>query len=489
MAMASQRKLKKTAVETNFLAFWSLPTTLVFGVSVSVLLGLEAWFWIFQSASLLDDLYFQATPSNEMMQTLDLAILAEHPMKSLWYLHYQPPGFDVFRLLLSTPEIVSQNDISNRAVDIRIYMMYAIFYGFINAIIYFWSFRHSRSVIASSTVTIGWAIYPGNLFIATFLDSMYLAAFVLVLIAHFWFLGIMLQRISYIAVAGFGIVALAMIRTNIQPIALLLLLILGFFVAKKSLITRHKQALSFGLILLLGISLVVPLKQFVLFGTVSSTTSSGHHLLGLIRNNPYPAELDRVEIPERIIRNGQMFQNKQNNVDEVIINYQYSKIFFKEVIKNPVLSLEQSLISAKRSLIKASGATHGYQPNVLVSKLLWSKLFENVFSGLSYILVVSLGFVMLFTNRRYPQNSNLRVLLFTASPIIVLLVSVGIMIIFGAMRYSENPAMGAGFGWNDGFAWTESNRLKFLLEVVVFPLAIYGWVAQLRRFSEHSLTR
>ena len=112
-----------------------------------------------------------------------------------------------------------------------------------------------------------------------------------------------------------------------------------------------------------------------------------------------------------------------------------------------------------------------------------------MFSGLSYVLLVSLGFVMLFANRRYPQNSNLRVLLFTASPIIVLLVSVGIMIIFGAMRYSENPAMGAGFGWNDGFAWTESNRLKFLLEVVVFPLAIYGWVAQLRRFSEHSLTR
>lgn len=483
--MALQRKFKKTAVKTGLLAFWSLPTFLVFAASVSVLLALEAWFWVFQSASLLDDLYFQATPSNEMMQTLDLTTLAEHPVKSLWYLHYQPPGFDVFRLLLSLPEIISLNDISNRAVDFRIYAMYAIFYGFINAVIYFWLFQHSRSVIASSAVTIAWAIYPGNLFLATYLDSMYLAAFVLILVAHFWFLGIILQRVLYVGVAGFGIVALAMIRTNIQPIALLAIFILGFFVARKSLITHRKRALSFGLVLFVGISLVVPLKQFVLFGTVSSTTSSGHHLLGLIRNNPSPAELDRVEIPERIIMNGQMFQNKQNTVSEVIINYQYSKIFFKEVIKNPVLSLEQSVISAKRSLIKAAGATHGYQPNVLVSKLPWLKLFENMFSGLSYVLVVLIGFVMLFTNRRYPQHSNLRILLFTASPMILLLVSVGIMIIFGAMRYSENPAMGAGFGWNDGFAWTESNRLKFLLEVAVFPLAFYGWVAQLRRFFQH----
>ena len=47
-----------------------------------------------------DGLRFQVWSSERLMQTLSVNNLREEPLRSLWYLHIQPPLFDAFRALL-----------------------------------------------------------------------------------------------------------------------------------------------------------------------------------------------------------------------------------------------------------------------------------------------------------------------------------------------------------------------------------------------------
>jgi hypothetical protein len=61
-----------------------------------------------------------------------------------------------------------------------------------------------------------------------------------------------------------------------------------------------------------------------------------------------------------------------------------------------------------------------------------------------------------------------------------LLIFVLLTLVFGSMRFTDSPATGEAFGWTDGFSWTETDRLKFLLEPFAQPPAILGLVMAVR---------
>lgn len=199
-----------------------------------------------------------------------------------------------------------------------------------------------------------------------------------------------------------------------------------------------------------------------------------HHLLGMVRHNPSPEELMTVEIPTRIRQNSTVFENKYNTAEEVVLNYQYTRVFARICKSDPSGCLREALTSAKRSLIKGAGATQNYQPNTLSDGLPWTNLSASLFSGTSYLVLVAAGSLALAVRERSQicrlRGRGLRQIL----PLLVLYGLIAFTLLFGSLRFTEVTEMGAPFGWYDGFTWTESNRLKFLFEIISLPIGVSG---------------
>lgn len=437
----------------------------------------------FDSEELLAGLYFQATPSDEMMQTIELDQLARSPLRALWYLHYQPPGFDLLRLLLSLPEIIQGTAVSAAAVDHRLYFTHILFYGAINGIIFFWAQKLTKSLMVAAATATLWAMFPGNIAMATFLDSLYFSAFLVVLVVHLWLLGVVTWKQGYFLGSGLLLIALSWVRTTLQLPFLLVLIALGTWVAwshKRGARPRRVRVAVVGLVLL---AVLLPLKQYLLFDTLSTTSSSGHHLVGMIRHLPTEQQLREASISQSALANSEKFENKFNNSSELTTNQKLTSIFIREVIADPVDSFVNSLVTARRAIVKGAGATQDYQPNTLVNRLPWSGVSRSLFSGMSYFAVVAFGVCLVgFSFIKLSRLGSLS--LADLSPVGVFLGIQLIVILFGSMRYSSNLEMGRGFGWLDGFTWTESNRLKFLLEVVILPVAILGWIVGVQRLFQ-----
>ncbi len=452
---------------------WSRPV-LVGGISALGLFIAELSQWIFNRRALHGGIYFQSTPSAEMMQTLDLSVLASRPLHSLFYLHYQPPGFDLLRLFLAAPEFLTGLTISDRQVDIRLYMLHAVFYGLINATVFYWTSTLAKSQVVAVITTIAWALYPGNLAMATYLDSMYTSTSLLAIATHHYLQYLRQSRLRNIVFAGLSLLVLSMTRTSLQPIVLLLVVLTTLPLVHSRHDGIRKSSLNIGYVIFALCVLLLPIKQWFVFGTVSSTTSSGHHLLGMVRHNPSPEELMTVEIPTRIRQNSTVFENKYNTAEEVVLNYQYTRVFARICKSDPSGCLREALTSAKRSLIKGAGATQNYQPNTLSDGLPWTNLSASLFSGTSYLVLVAAGSLALAVRERSQicrlRGRGLRQVL----PLLVLYGLIAFTLLFGSLRFTEVTEMGAPFGWYDGFTWTESNRLKFLFEIISFPIGVSG---------------
>jgi hypothetical protein len=67
----------------------------VFLLSLTFVLALHHWGRGVEA----DGLYHQPVTSDALMQALPVVELRDKPFASLWYLHKQPPGYDLIRLL------------------------------------------------------------------------------------------------------------------------------------------------------------------------------------------------------------------------------------------------------------------------------------------------------------------------------------------------------------------------------------------------------
>jgi hypothetical protein len=442
--------------------------------SSSLLLLAEVTYWIFGSDRLYAGIYFQPNSSDEMMATIEIQQLVDSPIKAFLYLHTQPPGFDFLRLLLAMPEVILNETVSPRSVDLRLLILQIFLFGLLNSVVLFWSLVISASRVIAYAVTLGWALYPGNLFTATMLDSMYLSTFFLVMTLHFYFLALRESSPKWLTVSAAFFIALAFTRANVQPVVIPILVAAALFVLYRSHFAETRRQLLLGALAVCATSMLLPAKQVILFGTPSSSTVSGHHLLGMIRHLPTDAELSSIEIPRKIVENGSVFQNKFNNLAELELNYKYSRIFFHELSSRPIETISQAFVTAQRSLVKGAGATHAYQRNVMIEDLPWSTASAGVFSGLSYAVLLVTGFLALVLSLRSRCRGIWRRVMLQFVPPAMLISILSATIVFGSLRYSDIASMGDAFGWTDGFTWTESNRYKFLLESVMLPAAFLG---------------
>ena len=238
-----------------------------FGMGLALAFGLaSALLWyehqLFKTA--IAGVYLQAWPSEVMMQTLSIEDLRDEPLKSLWYLHVQPPMLDgiraIFANLSNALDLLSlQYD-----VDRSLYFSWAILYGFFTFFIFWWISQLTNNWFALGA-TLFFSLNPSVLLYATLLESTFLSSLFILFFAYtLWKIKVGTPVPVFLPITVF--ITLFFTRSLFQWQFLLIVIF--------SLVLMNyprKKIIQFGLIVGIIIGLYI-FKQATIFGI--STTSS-----------------------------------------------------------------------------------------------------------------------------------------------------------------------------------------------------------------------
>ena len=83
-----------------------------------------------------DGLRFQVWSSERLMQTVSVKHLRDEPLRSLWYLHIQPPLFDAYRAVLARFYSSLEAGALVDAVDRWIYVAWAAAFAATAALVF-----------------------------------------------------------------------------------------------------------------------------------------------------------------------------------------------------------------------------------------------------------------------------------------------------------------------------------------------------------------
>jgi hypothetical protein len=216
---------------------------------------------------------FQAWTSEYMMQTVSVADLRAEPLRSLVYLHIQPPLFDALRAALVALHPTLEGEALLRAVDRGLYVCWGFAYGAAAALVFAWTARRfgPRAGLAGAAL---FALHPASIFYATFLDTTFVsAAGVLWLIYELWRCGEGRGRAARLAAV---LVALLLTRSIVQWPFL--------FVAAASLwlIGADRRRAARALAAFALVTALFVAKQYALFGlTITSSFGPDSFCKGL----------------------------------------------------------------------------------------------------------------------------------------------------------------------------------------------------------------
>ena len=437
---------------------WITPTI----VTVVSALGLNQVEWAFRhanTASLPSGYLLQEWSSESMMQTLALKDMFAFGPMALVYDHVYPPLEDAIRYAVSLPDLVHQMPPNYGAVDLHLYLIYAWCYGLTNAVIFLWVRDVTRNVWWAIFATLLWALSPAFLTNMTLLDPTPLA--MVTVTWAFYFLYRFLRTRSLKYVSGFLLAVLlgSLSRSITQPHVLVFLL---FFVATAWWISRKRywwlQVINVVLALFL---FIVPIKQQVLFGTIDTTTFSGYHHVGMIQLDP--TTLPNIDFPKDILGNGDRFPSKYNTSDTIRDNYRLTQGANHALITNPIGSVNGALRSLALTIPEALRAGSQYVDNKLVARLPWRSIYDWVFSGWRYALIVIMAAALLWIQR---GNRGMLRWISRYGWFLAFYLLIAIPVFWSnsyiPLRESEGPI------------WTDAIRLKMFLEVPLVVLLAYG---------------
>src|SRR4030095_13702132 len=114
--------------------------------------------------------------------------------------------------------------------------------------------------------------------------------------------------------------------------------------------------------LLLLLLFALPVKQYALYRTLSSTSYAGQHLIEGSWYRPTPDDLASIAIPPRIIANAEQFISKRNSPQQVKINYSYEHLFRQLLVSHPRLVAAGIWRSVRQALWIIIIPTQNFQP-------------------------------------------------------------------------------------------------------------------------------
>src|SRR5262245_19147647 len=420
----------------------------VFLVSVIWLVALEALF----SSRAADGVHFQKWTSDDMQQTLPIAVLQEFPLESLYYLHIQPPLLDAVRSVIAQFVHPTGSTTLLIAVDRWMYFLQALLFGFVSMRMYQWARRLTDRWFAL-VLWMAWTVHPAPIAFATLLDSTFLSScFIFLFCYELWRLRFDDGSIRRVAIAG---LCVFFTRTVFQwyyvPLTIVALVL--------SRVTWRRIAV-FVAISALG---VVPwlAKQKLLFGTLSTTTFSGYHQAGIIWY--YPTDDEKVaaksqlayRYPPRAFRyeGGKEFNTEKVAVENLI----YAKLSAHQWATQRSHCLEgigRSIVQNNKSFWQASSR---YMPNVIVDALPWRRRYDTLFSQENYwwfLFWGALAWIVLWPAKWQRLGRGVKPAMSELGHELASLV-VPAFVFATAMLANR-------------YDWVENDRLKFFLEPLFF---------------------
>jgi len=249
-----------------------LQLVLLFLGGFAFLLGLEA---LARSRAGTDSLHWG---SEDLLQTVPIADLAQEPVRSLVYLHVQPPALDMIRAALAG--LTPGTDLFERAgrVDRRLLILWAAAYAALGCLVDAW-LRDLVPPAAALGASIALLLHPAAILYATVPDTTLLSATLLCwCLRELWLLGC---RQGSAVRLGCSVVALFLVRSIFQWPAVVV------FAVSLVLLGVARRRIAVFLLVVAPLVGGYVVKQQVLFGLWTTTSFSGFSCMRSIGLLPF----------------------------------------------------------------------------------------------------------------------------------------------------------------------------------------------------------
>jgi hypothetical protein len=333
--------------------------------------------------------YLHPWTSEYMMQTVSLADLRVEPLNSLFYLHIQPPLFDALRALLANVVAGAQEGTQLvGAVDHALYVCWGLAYGACIALMYVFLARAAGGTTALVCALL-FAVHPATLFYATFLDSTFLSALLVLWLGYeLWRMGPLGQGSEIRLVVA--VLALFFTRSLVQwPFVPLLALVLWLRGCERRRIARALAVIA----LVMGLYLI---KQYALFGlTITSSFGPDSFCKGL---SAYCQGTTPVVLPHAlpapaaasVLRRTEKLGGEYNYNQLAFLRRSFSQMQeYRELLRQLSPRVLLNLMAHNLELWLQPSSRHS--PHVLVDALPWRAAFDCVMSGPVLALLLGLA--------------------------------------------------------------------------------------------------
>lgn len=354
-------------------------------------------------------LYFQAWSSERMMQTLSIEDLRNEPLRSLWYLHIQPPAFDVIRAFLAQVVVADNPATLLWWVDYCLYILWALLYG-MTVFVVFWWLSDTTAIGFAALSALLFSAHPALVLYATLLETTLLSTFLILCFCY------LLWRIAEGRSVPVGILAVSFLslyftRSLFQwPWLLLMpfcLTLLG--------LPRRKVMMFFAITSFVAGMYTV--KQLSLFGLSSTSSFTGINLCKSLGIRGVWKYYGRELAPdEEAFSSGPRVLSRIRKIDGAL---NYNNMHYLEI--NSRLQQEYRrylLASSPRQLASAAllnlkyflKPSSWYTDHFIVDRLPWRSAYNYMASSpvLPLLLIAAFLFWLCRTSTtRYPQTLGL----------------------------------------------------------------------------------
>jgi hypothetical protein len=331
-----------------------------------------------------DGLHVHQWTGEYMMQVVSAADLKVEPLRSLFYLHIQPPALDALRALSVLRHRELDGEELLDAVDRDIYLAWALAAGLLTALVYVWL----DSLVGRKAAALGTALlvlHPAFLFYATFLDSTFVSGAGVTWASYeLWRLHRGPGSAGRLALS----LSLLFLTRSVMQWPFLAVLALSLFLLR----IDRRRALSAFLPFALVVGLFT-LKQYTLFGlTVTSSFGPDSFCKGLSAYCQGTTPVDLPRLPSlaaasdlRRIRklNGEYNWNQLAFLERSFSQMEEYKALLR---KTPLKKLIGLVLHTSTFWLLPSSR---HSPHLLVDALPWRSAYDFVFSGFRLLLLLA----------------------------------------------------------------------------------------------------
>jgi hypothetical protein len=329
----------------------------------------------------LQGMYYQQWSSDYLMQTVSMEDLRDAPLETLSHIHIQPPALDAVRAILAAVQDSPDPHTLVRNVDRALYVLWALLYGLLGAIVFLWLSQMTGAWYAAVAALVFLA-HPASIFYATLLDGTLLSA-VLILWAYYLVWTIRMTPEKQVGALCAAVLALFFTRSIFQWPAVLV------FALSLILLKAPKRNIIVFLIVCGGLAGLYTGKQYYQFGIASTSSFTGLNLensIGRSSMHDYWTYLDRIAISETqgnslpavLVRKKKLEGTPNfNHAAYLTLNKRLIQAYKEDLAAMPPVQLVLSYLQNTRIYFTPSSR---YSNHVIVDRIPWRNFYDRIFS-------------------------------------------------------------------------------------------------------------